>query len=65
MSRFITQGPGLLDEYFETLEGAAHESPLLRVGRLIDADKACVHDHTFLGQHPRTKRRDQGGQSPG
>jgi hypothetical protein len=37
MSRFIPHGePGLLDEVFETLDTAALDSPLLRVGRLID-----------------------------
>ena len=36
MSRFITHGePGLLDQVLETLDPTALDSPLLRVGRLI------------------------------
>jgi IS5 family transposase len=37
MSQFIPQGqPGLLDDYFETEDATATETPLQRVGRLID-----------------------------
>ena len=37
MSDFISFGnPGLFDEFVQTLDAAAFETPLLRVGRLID-----------------------------